>query len=114
MKRTDITPDPSLSSPAAPSHEEISLRAHQLWCQQGCPQGHDIDNWMEAQRQLLSEYANRSPIPASEDVDNTRIVHEDTPFSPLADQAPLATRVEEQVTRPGRPASRESATSLDL
>lgn len=113
MKRTDITPQTSLDS-AAPSHEEISLRAHQLWCQQGCPQGHDLDNWLEAQRQLLSEYANRSPIPASEDVDNAHIIQDDGPFSPLSDQAPLSTRVEEQLLRPGRPASPQSPTSLDL
>jgi|GEM_PF-1308590 len=114
MKSPDYTPEPSFDS-AAPSQDEISLRAHQLWCQQGCPQGHDVDNWLEAERQLLSEYANRTAsIPSREDVGDLEIARGDSPFSNLSEEAPLTTRVENQVIQPGRPASRQSPTSLDL
>lgn len=114
MKSINTTPELTFPS-AAVNQDEIALRAHQLWCQQGCPEGHDLDNWLEAERQLLSEYANRSStIPASEQVDIPRLGRNDSLFSKLSEEAPLATKVDEQVVRPGRAASRQSATSLDL
>ena len=101
------------STPNLPSQDEIALRAHQIWCEQGCPHGHDIDNWVEAERQLLSEYASRreQSIPAREDVPETL---GESQFTPLRNEAPLSVKVDEQVITPGRPQSRQSPTSLDL
>ena len=38
-----------------PTEQEIRDRAVALWQQAGCPDGHDVENWLEAERQLLSE-----------------------------------------------------------
>jgi len=34
------------------THEEIALRASQLWQKRGCPAGADTEIWLEAERQL--------------------------------------------------------------
>jgi Protein of unknown function (DUF2934). len=34
------------------AHEEIARRAHELWEQEGRPEGRDFDHWIEAERQL--------------------------------------------------------------
>ena len=104
---------------SGPTRTEIELRAHQLWCQQGCPNGHDVDNWMEAERQLRDEYAGRAApaIPVKEDVPNLAGLGSETadsPHSALADRAPLATSVEEELIYVGRPASRRSKTNVEL
>jgi hypothetical protein len=36
----------------AVGHEEVARRAHQLWEQEGCPDGKDSEHWLEAERQL--------------------------------------------------------------
>ena len=35
-----------------PTHAEIAQRAHQLWLEQGCPQGTAAQNWFDAEREL--------------------------------------------------------------
>jgi hypothetical protein len=35
-----------------PSHDDISIAAHSLWKDRGCPQGIDTEIWLEAERQL--------------------------------------------------------------
>lgn len=111
----------SRANPYEPTRAEIELRAHQLWCQQGCPHGHDVDNWIEAERQLREEYAGVTApsIPVKEDVPaldarglSTRM--SDSPHAPLAGRAPLATKVEEALIEPGRPEPRRSKTSVEL
>jgi len=37
-----------------PSHDEIALRAYQIWEQRGHPQGQDVEFWLDAERQILS------------------------------------------------------------
>lgn len=129
--QTELTSIPS----SAPSHDEIALRAHQIWLEQGCPHGHDVDNWLEAERQLVSEYANRSVdrevdsalIPSAEDVsspgritargsesEDVNISTSDSTHRAFEEDAPLATKVEEQTISSGRPDSRQSPTSLEL
>lgn len=115
MKRTDLTSNTTYNNSAAPSQDEIALRAHQLWVQQGCPQGHDLDNWLEAEREVLSEFENRrSRIPASEEVGTSRLEKDEGPFTALSDEAPLATKVEQELVQPGRPGDGQSPTSMDL
>ena len=38
-----------------PSHEQIAARAYELWQAQGKPEGDDLANWYEAERQLRTE-----------------------------------------------------------
>lgn len=41
-----------------PTHDEISVKAHQLWRDRGCPGGYDTEIWLEAERELSGD---RSP-----------------------------------------------------
>ena len=38
-----------------PTHDEIALRAHQLYEQSGYQSGRDAEFWLEAERQLREE-----------------------------------------------------------
>jgi hypothetical protein len=35
-----------------PTHDEIAERAHQRWLQNGCPNGSQEKDWLEAEREL--------------------------------------------------------------
>jgi hypothetical protein len=41
-------------SPSPPSPAAIAERAHALWQQRGCRQGHAFEDWLEAERQLAA------------------------------------------------------------
>ncbi len=51
---------PSAEAPATrareaapvPTHEEVRAGAEVLWRQQGCPEGRNVEIWLEAERQL--------------------------------------------------------------
>ena len=36
----------------SPTHEEIALRARELFLQSGCQPGRDVEFWLEAEHQL--------------------------------------------------------------
>ena len=38
-----------------PSHEEIAARAFELYERRGSTDQHDVDDWLEAERELLLE-----------------------------------------------------------
>ena len=38
----------------SPSHEDIALKAYELWKQRGCPEDSAHQDWLEAERQLKS------------------------------------------------------------
>jgi hypothetical protein len=42
-----------------PTHEEIGLRAYQIYIERGGAHGQDIEDWLEAERQLLDERAKK-------------------------------------------------------
>ncbi len=35
-----------------PTREMIAMRAYEMWCARGYPHGHDVDDWLEAEREL--------------------------------------------------------------
>jgi hypothetical protein len=37
---------------AGPTHEQVALLAYQLWTKAGCQYGHDVDYWLQAEKQL--------------------------------------------------------------
>ena len=37
-----------------PSAESIRARAYQLYCESGYQNGHDLEHWLEAERQTLN------------------------------------------------------------
>jgi hypothetical protein len=44
-----------MNSTASVTHEKISLRAHQIWEQSGCPAGSEVDHWLRAERELQDQ-----------------------------------------------------------
>ena len=42
---------PSVTTPS-PSHEEIAVRAHELYVQSGFQGGREVEFWLEAEREL--------------------------------------------------------------
>ena len=43
--------------PAAVPHELIALHAYWLFLARGCVHGHDLDDWLAAERELLESQA---------------------------------------------------------
>ena len=39
------------------AHEMIALRAYEKWRQRGCVDGHDVEDWLEAESELRREMA---------------------------------------------------------
>ena len=115
----------------SPTQEEIALRAHQIWVESGCPHGHDVDNWITAERQLTKESLERLRDPLARDpFAQDRVApgkrlnrdkrqtdvtpyREDVPYSAFDNDAPLATKVEEEVLDPTKPDNRRSKTSVE-
>ena len=53
-KKTHASSPKILAAPRlVPTHEEIAVEAEVLWRQRGCPRDHDLEIWLEAERQLL-------------------------------------------------------------
>lgn len=50
----------SLDTSDAPTPDEISVRAYEIWCEQGCPMGSCDSDWLQAQQELRRERMNRS------------------------------------------------------
>ena len=43
-----------------PTREEIELRAFQIFIERGGADGHDVDDWVQAEQELAEKYANSS------------------------------------------------------
>lgn len=52
-------------SPAPPTWDDIARRAYSLWQQLGCPNGRDLNIWLEAERELAAPAASRRRRPPS-------------------------------------------------
>jgi len=35
-----------------PARDEVAKKAYSLYLEEGCPQGHDVRNWLEAEAQM--------------------------------------------------------------
>jgi hypothetical protein len=51
---------PSSSSRPHVPHERIAQRAYEKWMKRGCPHGTDVQDWIEAERELVAEIARTS------------------------------------------------------
>lgn len=40
----------------SPSLEEIEWRAYEIHIDRGGPHGHDLDDWLQAERELMEKY----------------------------------------------------------
>lgn len=47
---------------------QISIRAYELYVQRGCQEGHDLEDWLEAEREVLGreELADREVFSGSQ------------------------------------------------
>jgi hypothetical protein len=61
-RRGDRGPEAALAgnsitgaSAAALSHDRIAQRSFDLFCARGCEHGYDVDDWLEAERELQRE-----------------------------------------------------------
>lgn len=46
-----------------PVHAKIKLRAHEIWVREGCPSGHDLDHWLQAESEIAAEAASETGHP---------------------------------------------------
>ena len=79
-------------------HERVRERAHQLWLQEGCPEGRGDEHWQQAQHDVLASL-EAAPAPIDQPVD--------------ADPAPALVCTEEQLEAPVTSAL-EAGTLLDV
>jgi Protein of unknown function (DUF2934) len=45
---------------SSPTHEEIALRAYQIYVERGGAHGQDVDDWLQAERELVAKYGETS------------------------------------------------------
>jgi Protein of unknown function (DUF2934) len=93
-KTSSFKKRPAAQQPGA-SHEQIAGKAHEIWLAKGCPQGCDLENWLEAEQQLQNKSAGRLTGDFDED-------------------ARLTSEVEGQLDDPSKPAGPRSPTSLGI
>ena len=57
MGKTMVSPSPAPQKTPnyKPIREEIALRAYQIYLQRGGAPGNELQDWMQAERQLLAE-----------------------------------------------------------
>jgi len=48
-------PPAVLESLPPPSSQEIAVQAHDLYQRRGCEMGRDVEDWFEAERQLMED-----------------------------------------------------------
>jgi hypothetical protein len=53
---------PDLMPAWAPTTEEIAQRAYEIFLARGGEPGHDLDDWLQAELELLREHAARGSI----------------------------------------------------
>ena len=57
MSRAATPPPGAWTSQPKVPHDKIAARAYEKWCQRGRPPGTDLQDWLEAERELLTEAA---------------------------------------------------------
>ena len=50
-----------------PQHQEIALRAYEFFLQRGCEHGRDLEDWLQAERELVGNH-KRKPARRSKSV----------------------------------------------
>jgi len=63
MRAVQDPPPSKISSMNTTYHNDVSQRAYQLWQNYGCPDGRDVEIWLEAERQLGGQQADSAESP---------------------------------------------------
>lgn len=71
-------------------HEEISKVAYELYLKRGCVHGHDLDDWLEAERIVLARHAGQE----IEEPD-AKVITEEILSTPTPEELPKETVMEE-------------------
>jgi len=45
-----------------PIHEQIEIRAYQIYIEHGRVDGHDLEDWLQAERELAAKPVNPGPM----------------------------------------------------
>jgi hypothetical protein len=98
--RARLSPESPSQAPQPATQEQIAALAHAIWMDRGCPEGRDLDNWLEAERQLKGDI--REPLVADDPADNAA----------LDPQRSIAGRVERALDRVIPPGEPRSPTAL--
>jgi hypothetical protein len=57
-----VSPVPSEAPPPRPpTREQVQALAHAIWTDRGCPEGGDVEIWLEAERQLCAQAGVAAP-----------------------------------------------------
>lgn len=40
---------------STPTHDQIAMRAYEIWRKAGCPEGKDVEHWQQAVRELSAK-----------------------------------------------------------
>ena len=76
-----------------PSHDEIAQRAFELYQRRGCQPGHEMEDWIEAQKQLSIEPAKAEGSRKKKAARSTAELEEGTnPWEHALPRRPSATR----------------------
>ena len=70
-RSTEILESPIASPPTIavglPTDQDIALRAHQIFLDRGSIPGHDLDDWLQAERELIAaSVATPQPQPKTQ------------------------------------------------
>jgi hypothetical protein len=44
--------DTAPSAPSPRAGDDVARRAYEMFCERGCEHGHDLDDWLQAEREL--------------------------------------------------------------
>jgi hypothetical protein len=86
-----------------PSRDQIAALAHAIWIDRGCPPGTEVENWLEAERQLRAQGNVATPINGAQPVIDDRALDPDVSKAGQIDR-----ELDRVVTPPGQ----RSPTSL--
>ena len=53
------------SAEALCNPDDVAIRAYEIYCGRGCEHGRDVDDWIEAERQLREELASELQDPGT-------------------------------------------------
>lgn len=59
---TRVSPH-ALSQSPSPADSDIARRAFELYCERGCQPGRDVEDWLQAERELREEANSRAALP---------------------------------------------------
>ena len=61
MKKREASSRKQSSANHHPSHDTIAIRAYEIYISRGAAQGRDLDDWLQAERELLMRNKNSVP-----------------------------------------------------